>query len=382
MQEQLALTNEGAAIARRYGIAIEGHPFAAEARKKCITASDLPKLMGLSKWGDLQTVIADKLGLTETATNYRMRRGNFMEGILLSEALMQMDHSGDLSRMKDSGKILITLGEFMRRSDAPFGASLDALFRVDGTEHKLVEFKTAMRRWHGEIPADYQMQAKGQLLTLDEAITADFFVEENGGDPAFVGSIELLDEEIDTILDLAEEAWSWVERGIVPERVAPPKAEHLPKVKNKIQTFEAPDVIRNGMRLIGEKKLEVQAAAAALEKVKTEYDEALKSVTEKLAYGGRYTYTIPGQKEPIVTLTKAQQAGRASLDKDLLLSAHRAAVDLAIQKVRETCGDEVADRIKTEILLAQGNAAALANKPGVPFDKYTVKVAGEAAEEE
>ena len=381
MQEQLALTNEGVAIARRYGIAIEGHPFAAEARKKCITASDLPKLMGLSKYGDMQTVIADKLGLTETTSSYRMRRGNFMEGILLSEALMQMDHSGDLSRMKDSGKILITLGEFMRRSDAPFGASLDALFRVDGTEHKLVEFKTAMRRWHGEIPADYQMQAKGQLLTLDEAIPADFFVEEMGADPAFVGSIELLDEEIDTLLNLAEEAWAWVERGIVPERVALPKAEHLPKVKAKIQTFEAPDVIRNGMRLIGEKKAQLQAAASALEKVKAEYDEALKSVTDKLAYGGRYTYTIPGQKEPQVTVTKSQKSGRSSIDKDLLVSAHKAAVEVAIQKVRETCGEDVANQIRTEILLAQGNAAALANKPGNPYDSYTVKVAGEAEEE-
>ena len=132
-----------------------------EARRKHLGGSDLPAMLGLSKYKSAYDLYLDKAGqLVDQEQTEAMRRGQYLEPAILHFA---EDELGALRR-----------NQYRSAKDLPIGTNVDALV-VDGGNP--VEAKSSMSFVGGEwgaldteVPDDVMVQSHGHLIVTNKEI--------------------------------------------------------------------------------------------------------------------------------------------------------------------------------------------------------------------
>lgn len=272
MNNNTHLTEHGQRIVAELGITITHFPLDRERRKKFVTGTDIPKILGFGYGEDsIRTVIADKLGLIpDSNIGYKGYRGNYMEGLLFSEALLK--NEDQLKTWQKTGPITVTFGESFVQSDMPLAVSMDCVIRVAGKILAIWEFKTTGAKWD-EIPEKVYWQCQAQLLCTDAVEGIQVFWEDLRHEVK-QSEVAYTDEAYDTIEAAVLEVMSWVKKGIVPEDPAPAKRPVPPNVKGK-KPEKDPD---DKMKLMEQ---ELVALDRQIAELNTRHDEMLKPLTTK-----------------------------------------------------------------------------------------------------
>jgi len=125
-----------------------------ELRKQFITATDWPKIAGLSKHGSAADVLADKTGLApEIEENTAMRVGKMVEEHIIAQILQET-----------GAKTVYTGLDFISRGRAACTPDLTVLNLHGHFVH--YEIKTTSHMWGGKIPPRYEGQIKQQMAIL------------------------------------------------------------------------------------------------------------------------------------------------------------------------------------------------------------------------
>lgn len=195
------------------------------ARRQHITATDVAKLLGLSKFGGPTSVYLDKLGEAEVTETERMRWGRRLEAAILAGFAERMNVPVELA---DPYSLTVCPDEPL------IAASLDGRVQPGGAP---VDAKNIMRldptKWGEEltdqIPDDYALQLAVQMACTgaDEAFIAALF----GGQQLRVYRVHRDNDVISTAIDAAREFW---QRYVVTRTSPPPDgslaySEHLSK---------------------------------------------------------------------------------------------------------------------------------------------------------
>jgi len=128
-------------------------------RQRFITATDWPKIMGSSRWGDASNVIDDKLypqdGL-ESEASVPMRVGTALEPLIIQRVKEEWGDGDYLSQAFISRKRM--------------GFTPDLVLQKADSDWVLAEIKVSVREWGDWVPEDYldQVRFQATVLGIDE----------------------------------------------------------------------------------------------------------------------------------------------------------------------------------------------------------------------
>lgn len=180
-------------------------------RRRGITATDVPAILGLSPFATPVDVWLDKTGRAEAKeTTYAMERGIALESLLLGEY-----------ERTTTGATMLTVPVLAGHPDNPLAlASLDGAANVDG-DTRIVEVKTTSWRgrddwWADDVPDHYVAQVSWQLYVcgLDSAD----MIADVAGEPIIVRGVQRSPEWEAYVVPLLHEWW---QRHVLAD-VAPP----------------------------------------------------------------------------------------------------------------------------------------------------------------
>lgn len=124
-------------------------------RRQHITATDWPKIMGTSRWGNAVDVISDKESDDDEdyfQPSLPMRVGTELEPLIIHIAMEMLGPGYYLTQ------------QFVSRKH--IGFTPDLLQINDGSDWVLVEIKVSVKDWNGIVPPDYMDQVKFQAMVL------------------------------------------------------------------------------------------------------------------------------------------------------------------------------------------------------------------------
>lgn len=180
-------------------------------RRRGITATDVPALLGLSPWATPVDVWLDKTGRAEVKeSTYAMERGNALEALLLAEYARQT-----------SGATLLQVPVLAGHPDDPLAlASLDGAADVDG-QQRILEVKTTSWRgrddwWGDDVPDHYLAQVSWQLYVC--GVDSADMIADVAGEPIIVRGVQRSPEWEAYVAPLLHDWWA---RHVVAD-VAPP----------------------------------------------------------------------------------------------------------------------------------------------------------------
>lgn len=129
------------------------------ARKPLITASDVPAILGISKYRTAMQVYSEKKGLLpERDSNIYMRMGQHMEGFILDEYTLATERT--VARMP--------LSIYVSDSIPWFGASLDAMWAGGPVECKMTADRTVEDE-QSEHRLEFEVQLYAQMIAANTA---------------------------------------------------------------------------------------------------------------------------------------------------------------------------------------------------------------------
>jgi len=191
---------------------IAGSPEWIAERRTGLGGTDLPKILGVSRFGGPMDVYMDKLGLTAPLVESEaMRWGTILEEPVAKEYAVK------------TGRKVSRAAGFLRHPAAPYlYANIDRWSDKKGTPRKVLEVKTSgefAAKDFGEentdqVPADYLVQVMHYLNVTgkDEGDLAVLV----GGQKHRVYTIHRDDELIRGMAEIADKFWSDKEQGIPP----------------------------------------------------------------------------------------------------------------------------------------------------------------------
>jgi putative phage-type endonuclease len=181
-----------------------------EWRKSGVCASDVPAIMGDSKWATALSIFMSKVGLDQKQEeNENMEWGHRLEGSILQKFL---DNHPEQANHQNSPCFVHKVFSFIR-------ASLDAITRSEGSEgfdSFIIEIKTTgnMQGWgtdeEPEIPLYYLEQVCWQMITtgIRKAYLAVLYIGQ--GKHYFERYVELNDKAADVIINQCATFWDGV----------------------------------------------------------------------------------------------------------------------------------------------------------------------------
>jgi putative phage-type endonuclease len=192
---------------------VVGSPEWLAERRTGLGGTDLPKILGVSRFGGPMDVFMEKQGLTAPLIQTEaMEWGNLLEDPVARKYAAK------------TGRKVRHAADFLRHPDFPFlYANLDRWSDKPGTPRRVLEVKTSgefAAKDFGEegtdqVPPDYLLQAMHYLSVTGKDI-ADLAVL-IGGQKHRIYTIERDDELIRGMLEVAEKFWRDTEQGIPPE---------------------------------------------------------------------------------------------------------------------------------------------------------------------
>jgi len=292
-----------------------------ELRKKYVTATDWPKIMGLSSFGMALDVLQDKLGYSQpTEVNREMVCGTLLEPLI-------RDWFADKMLQEHKHMAWETKGEKVYiKEDYHSASTPDGIFQFDDQVRRLVEIKTHGSVWE-EIPERVGCQCFFQGATSD--VTEGYVVD-----------VQLFDREKDEIIlnaaqgiplalprepvirpfqlpaealgAVMEDAFTWYEDAVIfglplVEQIPPAK---LGKPKGKV---DAPELVK-AWKAAKNEQLAHEALAKSAEGTKKEIQKQLMDLF------GDSAATATAGDEP-VELTKAWVNGGMQIDHEGILKA-------------------------------------------------------------
>lgn len=182
-------------------------------RRTGLGGTDMPKILGVSRFGGPFDVYMDKMGLTAPLLETEpMRWGNILEEPVAREYALK------------SGRVVRRAAGFLRHPSATYlYANIDRWSDKKGTPRRVYEGKTSgefSAKEFGEegtdqVPSDYLVQSM-HYLGVTGKDTCDLAVL-IGGQKHRVYTIEREDELIRLMHEVAAKFWSDFEQGIPPD---------------------------------------------------------------------------------------------------------------------------------------------------------------------
>lgn len=285
-----------------------------ERRRGYLGASDVAKVLGLSKWGKPVDVFYNKVAGIDPDENEAMREGNRLEPVVIEWASEQLG----VPIVTDPEALFVTNEQYPWLCANLDGlAETDILLPVEAKSHGIVG-QTMHELWGpdgtDEVPDDYWIQCQMHMLVKNTSSAKLAALIGNRGFVMY--HIDRHDAFCEMAISRTKEFWY---NHIVPKEIPPgtpsmDTLKKLPRIEGKVVSvpfdlMERYAVIRQQIAVDEKIKEEIQAEIVAAmgdaEKGEAKKDGVLYRAAYKMVH--RDEYTVKAQDSRRFTLTTPRQ---------------------------------------------------------------------------
>lgn len=269
-------------------------------RAKRFTGTDLPKMFGFidEKYGDLRTVLAEKLGILkpEFTESVQTRIGKYMEPYLASQAILQ--YHEQIEAWGKQGPIYLTFGENHQHDSLNLACSTDLCVYLEEELKLIAEFKHTRADW--DTPPDKVLvQVQAQMMCAKQpGVTVFGLTGGNSEDKIWPLAID--PKWVQDITDMVKKAEEIRASGVMPAVLSFVKPV-APKKRPVAQV--PPTWVRLG-RLLAQKRNEMDA-------IKKQVDRMNDILSRHFQLGASYSDEMFSASKSLTTSEPKLNADKA-----------------------------------------------------------------------